>query len=334
MMHEARFYNAEAYGARCILCPHGCLIAEGHHGICRSREVHDGKLYTAAYGRLCAMHIDPVEKKPLLHFHPGSKCMSIAAAGCNLSCQNCQNWEISQVSPHDIDYSDFSPASLVTLTARECRTIAYTYTEPLTWWEFVLDTARLAHEQAIRNILVTAGYINEAPLQQLTPYIDAANVDLKSFDDALYRTVNHAHLQPVLHSLEILRDAGVWIEITNLLIPGINDDMGMIQRMCKWLRENGFANFPLHFSRFFPAFKYSEMSPTSLDTLVQAREIAFGEGIHFVYIGNTRLADAETTVCPECHARLVKRDGYSIKNNAITNSRCPYCHEVIPGRWE
>ena len=244
-------------------------------------------------------HVDPVEKKPLLHFLPGSQCLSIAAAGCNLSCKNCQNWEISQISPSKIGAEKISPADFIRIAKRtHCKSVAYTYTEPLTYMEYTQDCAKLAREYGLRNILVTAGYVNEEPLRELTPYLDAVNVDLKSFDDAIYKEISHAHLAPVLRTLEILRDDNVWIEIINLLIPGVNDDMQMVNSMCHWLINNGFDNYPLHFSRFFPAYKLKNVPPTPEETLIEAKNIACEAGIKFVYIGNIDLDDGEPTHCP------------------------------------
>ena len=242
---EARYCEVGADGSvTCTLCPHRCRLTEGRRGLCRSREVRDGRLVSLAYGRVCALHVDPVEKKPLLHFHPGEMCLSLAAAG------------------------------------------AYTYTEPLTWMEYTVDCARTCREAGLLNILVSAGYVNEGPLDDLLPYLDAANIDLKSFSDDIYRKVSRASLAPVLRTLEKMRDAGVWLEITNLLIPGINDDSGMLREMCRWLVDNGFAGAPLHFSRFFPQYRMWEVPPTPIGTLRMAEEIARECGIRYVHLGN------------------------------------------------
>lgn len=285
---EAEYYDRMADDTvTCRLCPHECRIREGGHGRCRSRANRGGRLWTDAYGRVCALHVDPVEKKPLLHFHPGEECLSLAATGCNLSCLNCQNWSISQAAPDDADYRLLSPDGVVQLARNtSCRLVAYTYTEPLTYLEYTRDCARACREAGMRNILVTAGYVNEQPLRDLLPYLDAANVDLKSFSDEIYRSVSGARLSPVLRTLEMMREAGVWVEITNLLIPGVNDDMEMIRRMCLWLAGHGFADNPLHFSRFFPRYRMRDLPPTPVDTLVQARQTALDCGIRYVYLGN------------------------------------------------
>ena len=285
---ECRYYKvSDGDRVECLLCPHHCQIANGKTGICRSRRNHDGVLVSEVYGKPCSLAIDPIEKKPLYHFHPGTTCLSIACTGCNFRCLNCQNHEISQVNPSDVGQYDLSPADIVSLCLEHhCPGIAYTYTEPLTYMEYVTDTARLAHEKGLWNILVTAGYVCQQPLADLLPYLDAANIDLKSFSDEIYRKVSGGHLQPVLDTILAMRDAGVWIELTNLIIPTVNDDMDMIRRMCQWLVANGLASAPLHFSRFFPRYQMQEIPPTPLTTLQSAQRIALEEGIQHVYLGN------------------------------------------------
>lgn len=287
-VREAEYYDRLSDGTVvCRLCPHGCHVREGGHGLCRSRMNRGGRLWTEAYGKVCALHVDPVEKKPLLHFHPGEECLSLAAAGCNLSCRNCQNWRISQVSPGEVEYRLLLPDDVVKMAGEmSCRLVAYTYTEPLTYLEYVRDCAEACHEAGLRNILVTAGYVNEEPLRDLLPFLDAANVDLKSFSDEIYRSVSGAGLAPVLRTLELMRDAGVWVEITNLLIPGVNDDMDMVRRMCIWLVEHGFAECPLHFTRFFPQYRMADLPPTPVTTLFDARDVARSCGLQYVYLGN------------------------------------------------
>ena len=288
MMRECRYYRQLDDGrVKCLLCPHRCHISEGRTGICRSRRNEGGVLVSEVYGRPCSLAIDPIEKKPLYHFHPGTKCLSIACTGCNFRCLNCQNHEISQVAPSEVGHYDLSPEAVVELCIEhDCPGIAYTYTEPLTYLEYITDTARLAHEAGLWNILVTAGYVCQEPLKDLLPYLDAANIDLKSFSDDIYVKVSGGHLQPVLDTILAMRDAGVWIELTNLLIPGINDDMQMIRQMCQWIAGNGFADNPLHFSRFFPRYKMQDIPPTPVHTLKAAKQIALEEGLKHVYLGN------------------------------------------------
>ena len=271
----------------CMLCPHHCMMANGRTGRCRSRRNHNGTLISEVYGKPCSIAIDPIEKKPLYHFHPGTKCLSLACTGCNFSCRNCQNYEISQVGPADVAHYNLLPQQIVELCKEHhCPGIAYTYTEPLTYIEYVMDTARLAHQTGLWNILVTAGYVNQGPLEELLPHLDAANVDLKSFSDEIYQRVSGGHLQPVLDTILAMHKAGVWVELTNLIIPGVNDDMAMIREMCRWIAGNGLAGQPLHFSRFFPRYKMEDVPPTPVTTLEAARRIAQEEGISRVYLGN------------------------------------------------
>ena len=285
---ECKYYKRLDDGrVECLLCPHHCKIANGKTGVCRSRRNKDGVLVSEVYGKPCSLAIDPIEKKPLYHFHPGTKCLSIACTGCNFKCLNCQNHEISQVSPSEVGHYDLSPQSVVDLClGHHCPGIAYTYTEPLTYLEYIVDTARLARENGLWNILVTAGYVCQDPLADLLPYLDAANIDLKSFSDDIYQKVSGGHLQPVLDTILAMHKAGVWIELTNLIIPGVNDDMTMIRQMCRWIADNCLADNPLHFSRFFPRFKMQDIPPTPTHTLKEAKRIAQEEGIKYVYLGN------------------------------------------------
>ena len=287
-MMECRYYQRLDNGVvECQLCPHHCHIANGKTGRCKSRMNHDGVLVSEVYGKPCALAIDPIEKKPLYHFHPGTTCLSLACTGCNFRCLNCQNHDISQVAPDDVNHYELSPEQVVDLCSQHhCPGIAYTYTEPLTYIEYIIDCARLAHEKGLWNILVTAGYVCQVPLADLLPYLDAANIDLKSFSDDVYQRVSGGHLQPVLDTILAMRDAGVWIELTNLIIPGVNDEMDMIRQMCRWLVDNGLAEAPLHFSRFFPRFKMQNLSPTPVQTLKMTKQVALKEGVKHVYLGN------------------------------------------------
>ena len=286
-MKEASFYTVSGEGVRCRLCPHHCLIKEGGRGICRSRECRDGTLYALTYGRPCALAVDPVEKKPLNRFMPGTFCLSLSCTGCNLSCRWCQNSDISQAAPEDVDGVLLMPEKVVELCLkRGLPSIAFTYTEPLTWWEYIYDIAVLAHERGLKNILVSAGYVEKEPLQDLLPYLDAANVDIKAMDDGFYRRYCGATLAPVLENILAMVKAGVHVEITNLLIPGLNDSEDQVGTLCRWMVDNGLQEVPLHFSRYFPHYKMTEPGPTPRQTLFKARELALSEGIRTVYLGN------------------------------------------------
>ena len=283
-MKPSYFKKLDEDRVECLVCPHHCHIANGKTGICRSRRNHNGVLVSEVYGKPCSLAIDPIEKKPLYHFHPGTTCLSIACTGCNFRCLNCQNHEISQVAPSDVGHYNLKPEDVVSLCKQHhCPGIAYTYTEPLTYIEYVTDTARLAHENGLWNILVTAGYVCQEPLADLLPYLDAANIDLKSFSEDIYQRISGGHLSVVLDTILAMRDAGVWIELTNLIIPTVNDDMDMIRQMCQWLVANGLADVPLHFTRFYPRYKMQHLPPTPRSTIQSAHRIAQESGILHVH---------------------------------------------------
>lgn len=287
MMKESRFYEVHGDGVRCLLCPHHCLIREGGRGICRSRECRDGKLYALSYGRACALAVDPVEKKPLRGFVSGTYCLSLSCTGCNLSCRWCQNSGISQVSPEDAADDVISPEEIVSLClVRGLPSIAFTYTEPFTWWEYMYDIAVLAHGKGLKNILVSAGYVEKEPLKEILPYIDAANIDVKAMDDSFYHRYCGASLAPVLENILAMKSAGVHVEITNLLVTGLNDSEEQVSALCTWMAANDLQDTPLHFSRFFPRYRLADSLPTPERTLLMARKTAHSLGIKTVYLGN------------------------------------------------
>ena len=286
-MKEARFYIPVEGGVECRLCPHHCRIKEGGRGRCRSRECRGGKLWALSYGAPCALAVDPVEKKPLNNFLPGTWCLSLSCTGCNLSCRWCQNSDISQVAPEGVDCTALRAEEAVDLCVRRgLPSMAYTYTEPFTWWEYMYDMAVLAHERGLKNILVSAGFVEKEPLQELLPYLDAANIDIKAFDDGFYRNWCGARLAPVLENILAMVAAGVHVEITNLLIPGLNDADEQVRALCSWMVENGLQRVPLHFSRYFPRYRMASPGPTPKQTLLRAREVALAMGIETVYLGN------------------------------------------------
>jgi pyruvate formate lyase activating enzyme len=332
---EALYYVSTPKGLKCQLCPNDCTMKEGEESDCRTRINRAGILECIAYGNPCAVHIDPIEKKPLYHFLPSSKTLSIATAGCNLACLNCQNWEISQSSPLKTKNYKLMPEEVVKKCLdNNCSSIAYTYSDPIVFYEYVLDTAKIARQEHIKNIIVSAGYINEKPLREWCKYIDAANIDLKSFSNNIYEMLNAGTLEPVLNTIKILREEEVWLEITNLIVPNWTDDLDMIKKMCDWLYDNEFENIPLHFSRFFPQFKLMDLPPTPIDILLKAKQIAVESGIHFVYIGNAPETGNTTTNCPNCNAILVERIGYSVQHMNIANNQCPFCGQTVHGTWE
>jgi len=332
---DALYWTTHPRGLKCLLCPHECLIGEGKAGICHNRINHQGKIYTISYGNPCAINVDPIEKKPFNHFLPGSKAFSIGTAGCNLACLNCQNWTISQVSPKETRNYDLMPDKLVEQAiAAKCQSIAYTYSEPISFYEYTLDSAKLARQVGIKNVLVTAGYINPEPLTEWCKYIDAASVNLKSFDDAIYRKLNLGTLNPVLNTLKTFAELGVWLEIINLVVPGWTDNLDMIKRMCNWLVDNGLANFPLHFDRFHPDYKLTQLSATPIGVLTQARDIALAAGMKYVYIGNVPGLEAQNTICSKCNQVVVERRGFTVVKNDLAKGCCPKCGEKIAGVWE
>ncbi len=318
----------------CRLCPHRCVLAENERGKCRVRWNRNGELKSLVYGRPCAVHVDPVEKKPMFHFRPGSRIFSIATAGCNLRCKYCQNWSISQADPETTRNEILLPEDLIpTARANGCVSIAYTYTDPIIYYEYAFDSCVLAHRQGMENVLVTAGYIEEKPLRELLPHVDGANVDLKGFSDEFYREMCGGRLKPVLRTLEIMAKTDMVLEITNLVVPGHNDDPKEIREMCRWIAQNLGTEIPLHFSRFHPHNQLQRLPPTPASTLLDAAKIAQSEGLKHVYLGNLRDATYENTYCPKCGALLVERVGFRVRQVKLQNGRCPKCSTSIYGRW-
>ncbi len=319
---------------RCTICPKGCELGSGEIGDCRVRQNIGDKIRCITYAQPCSLNVDPVEKKPLYHFLPGSSILSIATAGCNLHCKQCQNWQISQTGQTFSSASDVYPDDVVRLAQqRNCPSIAYTYTEPLVSYEYTYDCCKCASESGIRNVLVTAAFINPDPLRNICRYVDAANVDLKSFSDDFYRDVCGARLQPVLKALKVMRASGVMLEVTNLVIPTLNDSAEETRQLCDWIADNLGEVTPLHFSRFFPQNQLKHLPPTPTETLLRARNIALAAGLKFVYLGNMSDEAGESTWCPTCEMLLVQRHGYHVVKNRIKDSSCPGCHSIIHGIW-
>lgn len=320
---------------QCKLCPRECVLDVGQYGTCGVRFNQNGELKTTAYGYICALNIDPVEKKPLFHFLPGSPTFSIAIAGCNVRCVFCQNWQISMAKPSEVQSVYLTPQELIQKAKEsKCPSISYTYSEPVVFYEYVLECAKLAHKSGLKNILVTSGYINPEPLKELCPYLDGIHLDLKGFSDKYYLLIAGVKLAPVLETIKILKQYKVHTELVNLVIPTLNDSPDEIKKMCLWIKENVGPDTPLHFSRFFPNYKLTNISPTPVETLEMARKIALASGLHYVYIGNVFGHEAENTYCPKCQRLLIRRVGYTVEENNIKDGRCKYCGYKIPGVWK
>lgn len=330
----AMFQEETPRGIMCRICPNECVLREGELSQCNNRRVIRSRLYTLAYGNPCSANVDPIEKKPFYHFLPGSRAYSIATAGCNLACLNCQNWSISQTSPDKTRNYDLMPVKIIEeCVSRDCKSIAYTYTEPVTFYEYTYETASLAKKAGIKNILKTNGYINQEPLRQLCTVIDAANVDLKSFNNNTYLRLTGGKLQPVLDSLLTYRDMGVWLEITYLIVPAWTDNTDEIRQMCRWLSNNGLAKSPIHFSRFYPTHKLQQLPPTPVETLEKASKIAAGEGLLHVYTGNVPGNQLSDTKCPSCGDTVISRQGYRVASNTLREGKCPKCAASVEGIW-
>lgn len=333
-MKEALFYEKlDGMKVQCRLCPNECVIPQGRKGACRARQNHHGTLYSIVYGLPCTAGADPIEKKPLFHFLPGSRSYSIATPGCNLHCKWCQNWQISQRGPDETQCFRMEPEQVVENAINAgCKSIAYTYVEPAIFYEYVLDTAKLAHKEGLANIMVTNGYINQKPVMKLYKHIDAVNIDLKGFTEELYKKYCGGKLQPVLDTIKTVHKMGVWTELTTLLIPGLNDTEKTVRDMCAWIKKELGVKVPLHFSRFFPYYKMTHVPPTPQESLKRAYDIAKEEGLKYVYIGNTRIEGTEDTYCPKCGKKVIDR-GMMLDAGAtnMKAGKCGFCGAKIDG---
>ena len=334
--HEAMYYQQIGEGlVQCQLCPNRCTLPEGSRSQCRVRENRGGKLYTLAYGNPCAVHNDPIEKKPFNHFLPGTLAFSIATAGCNLHCLYCQNWTISQKRPEEVDSISLPPEEVVKYALKAgSRSIAYTYSEPNIFYEYMLDTAKAARPKGLRNVVISNGYINPDPLRELCHAVDAIRVDLKGFSEEFYQKVCFGSLAPVLESIKIIHQEGIWLEIVNLVVPTLNDDEGMLREMARWIVKNLGPDVPVHFSRFYPMYKLTKLPPTPVETLEKARAIAMEEGINYAYIGNVPGHPASHTYCPACGKAIIKRTGFEVTEYHIVDGKCEFCGHPIPGVWK
>jgi len=319
---------------QCQLCPNQCSLSRGSRGLCRARENREGVLYTLVYGNPCAVHNDPIEKKPLYHFLPGTTALSIATAGCNLHCRYCQNWTISQVPPEQTENTDLPPEEVVRAAWRmQSPTIAYTYSEPTAFYEYMLSTARLARGQGLRSVAISNGYINPEPLRTLCRAVDAIKVDLKGFNERFYEQVCSGTLQPVLDSIKLIHEMGVHLELLNLVVPTLNDDEGELRELIRWVRDSVGPQIPLHFSRFIPTYQLTNLPPTPVETLDRAWKMAREEGLHYAYVGNVMGHPGNHTYCPHCDRPLIIRKGFWVVENHVREGKCAYCGAPLYGVW-
>jgi pyruvate formate lyase activating enzyme len=319
---------------QCELCPKRCRVPKGKRGFCRVRENRDGKYYSLVYGNPCAVHLDPIEKKPFFHVLPATTSFSLATAGCNFQCKYCQNWEISQASPEEV-YSYEVPPEVVVQKAKEMgsHSVAYTYVEPMIFYEYMWDIGQLVKKAGLLNLCHSNGFINPDPLRNLCKVIDAANIDLKGFTETFYHEMCSGELAPVLETLKTLKKEKIHLEITNLIIPTQNDDMSVVREMCLWVKKELGADTPVHFSRFFPLYKLKTLPPTPVSTLEKAREVALSAGLEYVYIGNVPGHEGENTFCPKCKKMIIQRTGYMVGEIHLKGGKCGYCGRPIPGIW-
>jgi pyruvate formate lyase activating enzyme len=326
----ARFWDTAEGKAACHLCPHECRIAEGKTGICGVRKNVEGELIALTYGRASSMNLDPIEKKPLFHFHPGKEVLSFGSVGCNLGCLNCQNFTISQAKIEDVRLRELSPTDIPKMCqASSCEGVAWTYNEPTMWHEFVYDASKICKEKGLFTVLVTNGFVNKEPFRKLAECIDAANIDVKGFRDEFYRKICKARLQPVLDTVELAHDLGMHVELTYLIIPGRNDGQEEMREFCRWVAGID-AHIPVHFSRFHPDYLMSDIPSTPIKTMEMAKEEAVNAGLDFIYLGNVATADGENTRCPKCGSLAVRRTGFYTEIVAMTKDGvCSKCGQPL-----
>ncbi len=335
MVEAAHYIKLDRKRVRCELCPRRCQVADLERGYCGVRENRGGTYYTLVHSRLCSMHADPIEKKPFFHVVPGSTAFSVATVGCNMECKFCQNWEISQYRPEQVPARRVSPKALHGLAqGADAPFIAYTYSEPVVFYEYLRDCARLGAETGVRSVVVSNGYIEEKPLKEILPHLAAYKVDLKAFTQDFYRELCAARLQPVLHALQVIKASGVWLEIVVLVLPSKNDSDDEIGKLARFVRRNLGRDTPVHFTRFHPTYRVKNLPPTPVATLERCYEVARGEGLDFVYMGNVRGHPGENTYCPKCRGLLIRRAGYAVLANRIRDGKCPDCQRNIPGVWK
>lgn len=332
---EARYYE-KLPGKRveCKLCPNRCKVADLERGACGVRENRDGRYLTLVHSRVVSMNVDPIEKKPFFHYLPGTSAFSIATAGCNMECRFCQNWEISQYRPEQVRATRLAPAAVHAAAKRSgAPSIAYTYSEPTIYYEYMFDTAALGKQTGVRSVMVSAGFIEPEPLAALLPHLSAVKIDLKSFRQDFYDRICKGELKAVLKTLEAVRAAGKWLEIVVLVVPTLNDAEQEIRDMSRWVKRTLGPDVPMHFTRFHPTWRLRNLPRTPLATMERCRAVAIAEGVRFAYLGNVPGHDAENTRCPGCRKVLIERAGMSVAHNHLEGGRCPGCHLAVPGVW-
>ncbi len=332
---EARYYRKLAdREIECQLCPKLCRLGDKERGYCGVRENQGGTYYTLVYGKACSLNVDPVEKKPFFHVLPATNALSLATAGCNVNCKFCQNWQISQVRPEQVESFDLPPAAVAAAAQRYgCPSVAYTYTEPIVFFEYMADAAVAARRKGVRNLVVSGGHVRPEPLEDLLQLVDAVKIDLKSFSKDFYAEYVRGDLGAVLEAIRIVAGSKVWLEVVYLVIPTLNDSPAEIREMSRWLRAEAGPDVPLHFSRFQPMYLVKNLPPTPVATLERARRIALEEGLNYVYIGNVPGHEAENTVCPACRRVVIARSGYAVRTNDVRSGKCGFCGAPIPGIW-
>ncbi len=319
---------------KCTLCPRNCVVADLERGTCGVRENRGGTYYTLVHSRPCSLNNDPIEKKPLFHFRPGTKSFSLATAGCNIECRFCQNWQLSQFRPEQVPSRRVTPEQIVGSARRMgSSSIAFTYSEPVIFYEYMRDICLAAQDSGIGRVMISNGYINRKPLAELLPHLDGIKIDFKAFSESFYRDTCSAHLKPVLDSLVQIKAAGVWLEMVVLVVPTLNDDPKELDAMSRWIVQKLGPDVPIHFTRFHPMYKIQNLPPTPVRTLEKARRIALERGVHYAYAGNVAGHPGENTYCPKCQEQLIRRDGYHIIKNRVAKGKCDKCHTSIPGIW-
>ncbi len=334
-LKESMYYKKlENLRIECEICPRKCKVADLERGYCGNKENRDGKYYTLVYSRPCSVHVDPIEKKPLFHYLPGTPALSIATAGCNIECKFCQNWQISQFRPEQVKNFDLPPEEIVRLAKEhKAPTIAYTYSEPVVFYTYMYDTAKLAKQEGIGSVMISNGYITEEPLVELCKQLSAVKVDLKAFTEKFYKEICSGELKPVLEGLETLKKIGIWYEIVVLIVPTLNDGEQEIREMSMWIKDHLGSEVPVHFSRFYPTYKIKNLPRTPVKSVEKARKIAMEVGLKYVYLGNVFGHEGEHTYCPSCGKVVIRRIGFKILEQNMEDGKCRFCKYPIAGVW-